>query len=155
MSNRQKSYVAERISTAIMRWQDATQSFDELVGKHYGLIGAERRCLAFLTRGPAAASEIAKEISLTPAAVTSLLDRLEERGFVRRSRSTEDRRKVLVHATEKTHSLARDVYGPIAKEGAALMVKFTTSELETVAMFIEDALTLQLKFSEKLLRRES
>ncbi|WP_144392081.1 MarR family winged helix-turn-helix transcriptional regulator [Pleionea sediminis] len=44
--------------------------------------------------------EIAQNINLSSATVTSILDRLEKRGLVRRIRSTTDKRKVGLHATE-------------------------------------------------------
>lgn len=44
--------------------------------------------------GRAKASEIAREIVLSPATVTSIIDRLEKAGLLRRERSTTDRRVV-------------------------------------------------------------
>jgi len=150
MSTSRKARLAQQISTAIMRWQDATQSFDELVGKQYSLGGAERRCLAFLLQGPATATAVAKETALTPAAVTALIDRLEERGYVKRTRTDEDRRKITIEAAGKTFDLAKQAYGPIAQAGAELLDSFTTSELETIARFMEAALSLQLRLTERL-----
>lgn len=45
--------------------------------------------------------EIADEITLSSATVTSILDRMEDRGLVQRVRSTEDKRKVGVFLTER------------------------------------------------------
>ncbi|MFT6895968.1 MAG: DNA-binding MarR family transcriptional regulator [Paraglaciecola sp.] len=43
---------------------------------------------------------IAENINLSPATVTSILDRLESRGYVIRQRYTKDKRKVGLHLTE-------------------------------------------------------
>lgn len=45
--------------------------------------------------------EIAEEINLSSATVTSILDRMEASGLVKRIRSTEDKRKVGVFLTEQ------------------------------------------------------
>ncbi|MBT0587647.1 MarR family winged helix-turn-helix transcriptional regulator [Alteromonas oceanisediminis] len=50
------------------------------------------------------ASHIADAINLSSATVTSILDRLESRGFVTRERSKEDKRKVMLHLTAQGES---------------------------------------------------
>ncbi|MEU8528185.1 MULTISPECIES: MarR family winged helix-turn-helix transcriptional regulator [Streptomyces] len=49
--------------------------------------------------GSAAPSELAQDLDLAPASVTGRLDALEKRGFVRRTQSTTDRRRVVVELT--------------------------------------------------------
>ena len=105
------------IGSTIMRWQDETQHYDEAVGERLGLNAAERRCLGFLHGGPQPAGAIATAIGLTPAAVTSLVDRLEARGLLTRKRSEEDRRKVIIEATAETGRISEDYYGSIARDG--------------------------------------
>jgi DNA-binding MarR family transcriptional regulator len=138
------------IGRAVMLWQDATQAYDEQVGKRYGLNAAERQCLSLLVaRGPQTASAVAKHVWLTPAAVTALLDRLEQRGFLHRRPDPADRRKVLVEVGDKAEALARDAYQPIGEAGARFLERFTREELETVLRFIDGALELQTRFLEK------
>jgi len=50
---------------------------------------------------PITTGELAKEISLTQATVTSILDRLEKKGLVSRERGIEDKRKVWINLTEQ------------------------------------------------------
>src|SRR4051812_12349570 len=131
------------IGAAVMRWQDATQAFDEAVGERLGLNLAERRCLSFLHGGPQPAGAIAGATFLTPAAVTSLVDRLEARGFVARTRSAEDRRKVMVGMTEKAGSATDRYYRPIAEDGARFLSQFSLPELQTIQRFADGAIELQ------------
>ncbi|WP_406093408.1 MarR family winged helix-turn-helix transcriptional regulator [Streptomyces sp. NBC_01013] len=51
--------------------------------------------------GKAAPSELAADLDLAPASVTGRLDALERRGFVRRTPSTSDRRRVDVELTDE------------------------------------------------------
>ncbi|PSJ57374.1 MarR family transcriptional regulator [Pseudaminobacter soli (ex Li et al. 2025)] len=131
------------ITEAVMRWQDATQAFDDAVGERAGLNAAERRALALLQGGPQTAGALATATALTPAAVTSLIDRLEARGLVRRTRSAEDRRKVMVEAGEAARDLGLKYYGPIAQAGWEMLDGYSDAELATVERFISDALALQ------------
>ncbi|MFD9031221.1 MarR family winged helix-turn-helix transcriptional regulator [Streptomyces sp. NPDC059567] len=64
--------------------------------------------------GSAAPSELAQDLDLAPASVTGRLDALEKRGFVRRTQSTTDRRRVVVELTasgRETWLGAMDVLG--------------------------------------------
>ncbi|WP_318209225.1 MarR family transcriptional regulator [Streptomyces sp. SJL17-1] len=49
--------------------------------------------------GSAAPSELAEDLDLAPASVSGRLDALEKRGFIRRTQSTTDRRRVVVELT--------------------------------------------------------
>src|SRR5690554_1441702 len=55
--------------------------------------------------GNAIISELAKEVSLSQATVTTILDRLEKRELIFRKRSEKDKRKVHVHLTEHGHKI--------------------------------------------------
>ncbi|MFC4502597.1 MULTISPECIES: MarR family winged helix-turn-helix transcriptional regulator [Streptomyces] len=64
--------------------------------------------------GRATPSELAADLDLAPASVTGRLDALERRGFVRRTPSTTDRRRVDVELTDTGRSTwlsAMDVVG--------------------------------------------
>ncbi|MDH6230873.1 DNA-binding MarR family transcriptional regulator [Mesorhizobium soli] len=133
----------QAITQAVMAWQDATQAFDDAVGERAGLNAAERRALALLQRGPQTAGAVAAATALTPAAVTSLIDRLEARGLVKRTRSAEDRRKVMVEAGEAARELGLKYYGPIAQAGWEMLDGYSDAELAIVERFVTDALALQ------------
>lgn len=131
------------IGLTIMQWQDATQAYDEAVGTRLGLNMAERHCIGLLHGGPQSAGAIATATGLTPAAVTALIDRLEARGLLTRTRSLEDRRKVVIEATEATRDLSARYYGAIAEEGEKVIATFSDAELATIARFVGAALDLQ------------
>lgn len=131
------------IGRAVMRWQDAVQAYDEEVGAIAGLNAAERRCLSFLHEGPQTAGAIAAATRLTAAAITSLLDRLEARGYLRRTRSAEDRRKVIVEAGPAAQELAARYYEPLGRRGDEILSGYSDAELAAVARFLADALRLQ------------
>ena len=150
MSRGRRAKMLGEIGSSIMRWQDETQHYDEAVGELLGLNAAERRCLGFLHGGPQPAGAIAAAIGLTPAAVTSLVDRLEARGLLTRKRSEEDRRKVIIEATAETARISEDYYGSIAREGIGVLEAFSDDELATILRFMQAAFDLQRRHVQRL-----
>lgn len=74
--------------------------------------------------------ELAKKTSLGKSTLTSMLDRLEQAGFVKRVPSKVDRRTILIKLTEKDRE-CRDLYAKITKEKTALFYKgFTSKEID-------------------------
>lgn len=142
-SSENRDETASAIGLAIMQWQDATQAYDEAVGARLGLNMAERHCIGLLHGGPQSAGAVATATGLTPAAVTALIDRLEARGLLTRTRSLEDRRKVVIEATESTRELSARYYGAIAREGEKVIATFSDAELATISRFVNAALDLQ------------
>jgi DNA-binding transcriptional MocR family regulator len=55
---------------------------------------------------------------LSQATVTSILNRLEKKGYVERERSTVDKRKVHVHLTERGFEILRDAPIPLQEQFA-------------------------------------
>jgi DNA-binding MarR family transcriptional regulator len=154
MSTRKRDQLVNAIGLAIMRWQDATETFDETVGKLHDLNSADRRALSLVSQGPQTASAIAKETALTPAAVTALIDRLERRKLLQRRPDSDDRRKVMVEATDKARALISDAYGPIARAGAEMLARYSIQELMVIKRLVDEALALQQQMTEALIARE-
>jgi len=70
--------------------------------KTYGLTGPQLLVLKETRRNPQASiSNISQNVSLSQATVTSILDRLEQQDFVRRVRSQEDKRRVIIELQKK------------------------------------------------------
>lgn len=74
--------------------------------KKFGLTGPQLIVLKEIQKTPdRPISEISRQVSLSQATVTSILDRLEQQGFARRQRSNKDKRKVNIYLTEKTEKI--------------------------------------------------
>ncbi|MBT1064807.1 MarR family transcriptional regulator [Bowmanella sp. Y26] len=69
--------------------------------REVGLTGPQLLVMRAITRFDGAmVKEIADDTNLSPATITSILDRLQTRELIIRQRSTEDKRKVGVYLTE-------------------------------------------------------
>lgn len=70
-----------------------------------GLTGPQLLIMQLIgSHGEITSSVIAREVSLSQATVTSILDRLERKGLLQRIRSTADKRKVIVSLTDEGES---------------------------------------------------
>jgi DNA-binding MarR family transcriptional regulator len=64
-------------------------------------------------RGDVTVGELARDVSLSQATVTSILDRLEDRAYVVRKKSTVDKRKVHTRLTKKGSAAVKDAPVPL------------------------------------------
>lgn len=137
MSRRQA--LIEELGAAVRAYQRSTDALDDVVADRLGINRTDLRCLDWLLDGPLTAGQLAEAVGLSSAATTTLLDRLESKGLVRRVRGTDDRRMVLVEMTETGRRLAGQLYGPLAEEGAAMMERFSEAELALLRDYLTAA----------------
>jgi len=99
MATSRQVLIAE-LGLAMQAYQRSTQAYDDEVGRVLGVNLVDLRCLDWLTEGPLSPSRLAEATGLSAAATTSMIDRLERKGFVRRAPHPTDRRGTLVEMTE-------------------------------------------------------
>jgi DNA-binding MarR family transcriptional regulator len=117
------------IGAATQAFQRSTDAFDDVVAERMRLNRTDLRCLDWLFDGPKTAGDLAAATGLSSAATTTMLDRLERRGLVRRVRDNVDRRKVLVEMTEQGVRETGEFYSPLAEAGAHLLEQHTDEQL--------------------------
>jgi DNA-binding MarR family transcriptional regulator len=126
---RTRQQLIGEVGSAVQAFQRATDAFDDAVAAHLGLNRTDLRCLDWLSGGPMPAGDVSQATGLSSAATTKLIDRLEQKGFVRRVRSDADRRSVLVEMTPKAADLSGEVYGPLVVDGTTLLGSYDMAEL--------------------------
>jgi len=90
----------EELLVALRRIIRAIDLRSKQLSREVGLTGPQLLVLQNIGAQPnIMVRQIAENINLSPATVTSILDRLEARGLVNRVRSTEDKRKVAISLT--------------------------------------------------------
>ena len=136
MSKLSRDELIQEFIAAIRASQTATDMFDHSVADYVGLDRTAYRCLDILDQeGPMTAGRLAQRARLSPGAMTALLDRLEKRGFARRTRDTKDRRRVLVEVTPELRQMAAELYGT-PDEGAQALAAYTNEQLEFLIGFL-------------------
>lgn len=97
-------------------------------------------CLDVLdTEGSLPIGTLGRQLGLSPAAATDLVDRLEARGLVRRTADRDDRRRVRVEATSARGARYDEIERQLIDAMAQHTDGFTERELETVVRFMQGA----------------
>lgn len=127
-----------RLIGAVRASQNADDMFDEAIVEFLGVSRGDGRCLDIVDRlGKCTAGRLAAESGLTTGAVTALVDRMERAGYLKRTRDTDDRRKVWIEATERTREFNRHLFGHLAVMLPPLFERFTPSQLAAIIDYLE------------------
>lgn len=110
--------------------------------REQGLSQGEAHILAHLaTSGPATIADLHRGLAHKRSTLTSILDRLTERGFVTREVGAFDRRTFLVRPTSRGREAARRVYRHLIELERAVAGKVTADEVRAftkVVSAVED-----------------
>ena len=109
----------EEVLIALRRVIRATDLHSRYLAKTTGLTAPQILLLqAIDNSGRVTIGQLAGEVSLSQATVTSILDRLEKRELVFRQRSTEDKRKVHACLTGEGRRVLKDAPMPLQDQFA-------------------------------------
>jgi len=133
-------------------YQSAVEKMDEAFCRLLGVNRTDGRCLDVIDQRPGlTAGELATAVGLSPGAVTTALDRLEQRGFVRRTRDPEDRRRVMVELTEEANRAAWEAYGPLGQMGAPMIEEMSDRDLATLIRYLRGGIEINERRAQELL----
>jgi DNA-binding MarR family transcriptional regulator len=128
---------------------DATVLFHASIARLLELHPTDYKVLGILERaGPLSAGEIARRSGLANASVTNLIDRLEQKGFVRRVVDPADGRRVMVEAVADRLTNARSLFASTRRSLARLYDRYSDRDLSVIADFLDhNARRLRLETS--------
>jgi DNA-binding MarR family transcriptional regulator len=131
MATTRQALIAQ-LGGAMQAYQRSTQTFDDEVGRHLGLNPTDLRCLDWLVDARRSARQLSEATGLSSAATTTLIDRLERKGFVRRVPHGTDRRQVLVEMTDEGRERVGRFYGPLVAEGSQMLAAYSKAQLQVM-----------------------
>ena len=79
--------------------------------KQFGITGPQStviKCI-YVSKKPLSSADLSRSLNVTPANITGIIDRLEERGLVKRTKNLGDRRITLIELTEKGREYAESL----------------------------------------------
>jgi MarR family transcriptional regulator, organic hydroperoxide resistance regulator len=82
---------------------------------------------------PLTPARLAERVGLSPGATSILLGRLEEAGYVERTREGTDRRIVTLHSTATINAAADAFFDPLQLQLGKVLGEFTAAQLDTIA----------------------
>jgi DNA-binding MarR family transcriptional regulator len=99
----------QEVLVALRRIIRATDLYSKHLAKTTGLTAPQILLLQSIRdKGEVTIGELANEISLSQATVTTILDRLEKRELVYRERSKQDKRKVHAYLTDQAVGILKE-----------------------------------------------
>lgn len=121
--------VVMQIVRQLQQFAIASERYVDVTGSRHDMHRTDLHALHIITRAEQAgehptASELGTRLGLTPAAVTALVDRLEDSGHARRERNDRDRRRVRVVTTEKARQDGRRMFRPLAEALASVIQQY-------------------------------
>ncbi len=132
-----KSKLVADIIDNIRRVFQAVNEYSKKAERETGLTGPQLWAIKVLADGtPLKVSELARRMYLHPATVVGIVDRLEGRELVTRTRSKEDRRVVEIELTERGRELVNQ--SPEVAQG--LLVKGLETLSHEKLVHLEDGL---------------
>ncbi len=108
-SQEKTTEIVEALTRELRQFHGLGASFFRVAAAHIGMTVTDMQVIDLLdSTGPATAGQLADLTGLTTGAITGMLNRLEEAGFVRRERDPNDGRRVIVRlerGKDETHRL--------------------------------------------------
>ncbi|MBZ2198426.1 MarR family winged helix-turn-helix transcriptional regulator [Occultella gossypii] len=130
--------LTERIlGTLARRHSTATVLFHHAVAERLGLGPTDHKCLDLVVEHQTVTgSELAAMTGLTSGAVTGVVNRLEQAGYIRREPDPEDGRRQLLRPVPERFGEAERLFKGIAVSAAGLLDGFDDQQLEAIATFL-------------------
>lgn len=125
----------------IRAFQTAVDAFDEAAASRLELNRTDLRCVDILgAAGRLTAGQLAERMRMTTGAVTTMLDRLEQRELARRIRDDRDRRRVHIELTPEAQERIAAVYDELILGDAIRRAStYTIDELRLIVRFLRDS----------------
>lgn len=118
---------------SIRRLMQAGELYTKELNKKYNVSAAQVNCLLSLyENGPLPPSQIAKHMMVNSSTVTGIIDRLEQKGLVERSRVSLDRRVITIELTEAGKTLAKNAPPPIQRKLIDGVKRLPPNEIEQI-----------------------
>jgi DNA-binding MarR family transcriptional regulator len=124
---------------------------DQAAADLFGLNRTDMRALDIISRaGPLAPTALARLLGFTTGGVTSVLDRLERAGYIRRQPDPSDRRRQVVHATEATAARDQEVFGDLIHRTSKLLATYSDDQLQVIHDFLDRTRQLTADYTDTL-----
>ncbi len=153
--SRTKSRAAllHELENAMRKVSSQGAMFAKIVADRAGISSADMDCIDFVNvEGRMTAGRLAELTGLTTGAITGVVDRLEEAGFVRRERDENDRRKVfIVPVGERMMEMGRP-YELVKRAMAKQCEAYTDAELKFLIRYGTEGYQSMLEATTQLIK---
>ena len=139
----ERQQLMERMSYLGQMLSSETAHFHHTAAAKQGFSVTDSKTISVLMQeGPMTAGQLSKRLCLTTGAVTSVIDRLEQCGIVRRAPDPNDRRKVIVRTVPQRIAEASKTYDSIGNAFVKLLSNYSLDELRFLTKYYQAAIEL-------------
>jgi len=132
---------ARRATVLIREFVEVSEEFEAHVGRELTVNPTDLQAMEFLImNGPLSPTELARRLSISTAAVTSVVDRLVALGHVRRTEHPTDRRGILIVPSPASVERAMRALMPMITGIDAVLDEFSAAEQTVVTSYLERVL---------------
>ena len=126
--------VIESIVGAIRRLNRAIYLDASRTSREFGLTRSQSGVLKLLLMlGPLSSADLSRQLYMTPANMTGIIDRLERKGLVDRTRQSVDRRVVLITLTESGNDLSRRLPDSIERKLVSELMALSPEQMQMLS----------------------
>lgn len=143
----------DRLNNLMRDLSTETVLLHQTIADRLGLNMTDHKCLGFLLDAgePITPGQLAGLTGLTTGAITGIVDRLEDAGFVRRKRDPKDRRRVIIELNlDKVRRQVFPLFEQLAKRMSALAASYSNRDLATIVDFMERGVEISREYRAKL-----
>ncbi|MGB5951246.1 MAG: MarR family transcriptional regulator [Ornithinimicrobium sp.] len=135
--------IARHVSQALRVLVSRMQLYADSVGHDLGLHRSDLMAMNLMSQASMdghsmTPGEVAKKMSLSAAAVTALVDRLEDVGHLVRHPDANDRRRVRLAVSTQAERASRAMFRPMNERLYAALAHYTDEELDVVVRVLRD-----------------
>src|SRR5215475_15897791 len=150
-SSKVRAALLQDLEEAMRRSSAQGVVFGQAVANVAGISNSDLECLDFLNlEGRVTAGRLAEVTGLTTGAITGVVDRLEQAGFVRRERDEADRRKVFIATVPANIARIGRLYVPMQQAMHKLWSTYSDAELQLLLRFAREGYKASLEAAEAL-----
>ena len=125
---------------ALVRLTHLVQHVFAEVSRQHDLTPQQTQLLCLLAKGPVGMTELSRTLHLEKSSLTGLVDRVERRGLVARSRETRDRRTCTIALTSKGARLSVETHQDVTTRLEALASELRSGERMQLASLVAQLL---------------
>jgi DNA-binding MarR family transcriptional regulator len=143
----------QQVLAALRALSTEIDLLDHVAAERYGLNPTDMRSLDVIGQvGPLSPTELAQRVGFTTGGITTVVDRLEQAGYVRRVADPRDRRRLLIEKTAKTSERDHQVFGGLARMTLESLDTYSENELRVIQRFLEGTREITARYAEDLAR---
>jgi DNA-binding MarR family transcriptional regulator len=128
----------------------------QAIADRIGLNITDMRCLNFIDRASKtiSAGDLVQITGLTTGAITGVIDRLEQAGFIKRNRDAKDRRLVIITMMPNRKKEIKNLFDSINRRRYKMISSLNQQELDVIKNFLVKSVTI-IKDEIDTLRQEN